>query len=105
MANQAYFPASEADRVVWLTHFRAKLPVHGPTLGISPDEIAATLADIDYYVWLLHTWNPAVQQNALEATAYKANIATGTATELVPLPVPAKRVTLSLTRRTRRQIP
>lgn len=89
MANQAYFPASEADRVVWLTHFRAKLPIHGPSVGLSAEEIANILADIDFYVWILQTFNPAIQQNALESTVYKGIIATGTGSELVPVPVPA----------------
>ncbi|MDD5034944.1 MAG: hypothetical protein PHE55_09320 [Methylococcaceae bacterium] len=90
MPNQAYFPASEADRVVWLTHFRAKLPLHGPTLGITAEEITTILADIDFYTWILHTWNPSMQQTALEATAYKGIIATGTGADLLPVPTQAQ---------------
>jgi hypothetical protein len=89
MANQAYFPANEADRVVWLTHFSAKLPVHGPDLGLGADEITAAIADIDFYVWLLHTWNPAIQKNSMEATAYKGIIGTGSGSDLVAVPIHA----------------
>ena len=50
MANQGYFPSSEADRTAWLAHFRTKLPVHCVDLGFSLDDIAGTLADIDFYI-------------------------------------------------------
>jgi hypothetical protein len=86
MANQAYFPASEADRVVWLTHFRAKLPAHAAELSLATDELANILADIDFYVWILHTLNPAAQQYAQENTAYKLLIATGAGSDAVPVP-------------------
>jgi hypothetical protein len=89
MANQAYFPATEAERVVWLAHYSAKLPIHGPTCGLSPEEIAATQADIAFLIWILQTWNPAIQQNALEATAYKNLVATGNGGNVVPVPVVA----------------
>ncbi len=89
MANQPYFPSSEAERIVWLSNFRTKLPLHATTLGIATTEVTATIADIDFYVWLLQTWNPAVQNDALEATAYKVLIGTGSGTVLVPLPTAA----------------
>ncbi|MEI6268799.1 MAG: hypothetical protein WCP01_07970 [Methylococcaceae bacterium] len=89
MPNQAYFPSNEADRVVWLTHFCTKLSVHGSNLGLSADDIANTLADVGFYVWVIGTWNPAIQQNALEATAYKTTVATGTGSDLIPLPTHA----------------
>lgn len=86
MANQAYFPSSEADRVVWLLHFRAKITVHGPLLGFTDAEVADLIADIDFYVWILHSLNPAAQQFALENTQYKAIIANGTGNDLLPIP-------------------
>jgi len=86
MSNQAYFPSNEAERVIWLTHFCNKLPLHGSDLGISATEIASTVAEVGFYVWLIGTWYPSVQKNALEATAYKANIANGTGNAVMPLP-------------------
>ncbi len=89
ISNQAYFSTNEADRVVWLTHFCTKLSIHGPEVGLSAADIADIIADAGFYIWLVGTWNPAIQQNALEATAYKANIATGTGSDLIPLPTHA----------------
>ena len=87
MSNQGYFPTNEAERSVWLAHFRTKLPVHCVELGFSLDDINSTLADIDFYIWLVQSWNPAVQKNAVEASAFKALIGTGSGSELVALPV------------------
>lgn len=89
MANQAYFPATEAERVVWLAHYSAKIATHGLTCGLSTEEIAAIQADIAFLIWILQAWNPAIQQNALEATAYKNLIATGSGGKVVPVPIPA----------------
>ncbi len=72
MTTNTYFPSISADQIIWLTHYNAKLPINGPTCQITPVEIAATLIDIQYYIWLLQHWHPATQLDAKEATAYKA---------------------------------
>ncbi|MDD4929912.1 MAG: hypothetical protein PHP85_11595 [Gallionella sp.] len=86
MSYQTYFPATEAERIVWLGHFCDKLPTHGTALGFTGDEITATVADIVFYKWILQTWNPAIQQSSLEASAYKNAIATDTSATIRPLP-------------------
>ena len=86
MPNQSYFPASEADRVIWLTNLVAKLPIQGPHLGLSAAEISDAVADSLCYIWIVKDWNGAHQQKALEATTYKALIANGTGSDVVPLP-------------------
>ena len=105
MPNQSYFPASEADRVIWLTNLVAKLPIQGPHLGLSAAEISDAVADSLCYIWIVKDWNGADQQKALEATSYKALIANGTGSDIVPLPAslvfnqpPALRISGVLTR-------
>ena len=56
-------------------------------LGFSLDDIASTLAEIDFYIWLVQSWNPTVQKNAMEASAFKAMIGTGLGSERVALSV------------------
>ena len=87
MSHQGYFLSSEAECSVWLAHFRAKLPVHCVELGFSLDDSASTLADIDFYIWLVQSWNPTVQKNAMEASAFKAMIGKGLGSERVALSV------------------
>jgi hypothetical protein len=84
MALQAYFPNTEADRIVWLGTYRAKIATHGAAVGLVAQEITDIQADIAYYLWLLQTWNPAVQQYAQAATAYKNQIGTGEGSPPLP---------------------
>lgn len=84
MALQSYFPNAEADRIVWLGNYRAKIATHGAAVGLTAAEISDIQADIAYYLWLLQSWNPAVQQYAQAATAYKNQIATGEGSPPLP---------------------
>jgi hypothetical protein len=86
MATQPYFPRKQADRIVWLNHYMNKIRLHGPALGLGEPEIADTLKDIRYYVWVVGTWNPAIQQKALEATEYVDNLGSGNGGAVIPLP-------------------
>ena len=77
MANQPFFPSQEPAQIVWCNNFKAKLATHGATCGLTAGEITATQADLAYYVWVIEKWNPAIQNDAREATAYKKLIANG----------------------------
>jgi hypothetical protein len=77
MSFQPYLPRSEAERIVWLTNYAAKLPTLGPLCKLDADEIAATLSDIACALWLLQSWNPAMQQGAQSATALKTLVING----------------------------
>ncbi len=87
MPRNAYYPARESQQIVFLSNLYAKLPVHAEALGITNDQLKAILDDISYYLWVLQIWYPAIQKNALEATAYKVIIATGTPDQIRPRPV------------------
>jgi hypothetical protein len=83
----SYFPKSESDQVPWCTNFRNKIGTHGPTCGIAAAEITDTQADLDFYVFLLNAWHPALQDALKRGTKYKTQVATGSG-PLLPLPVP-----------------
>lgn len=87
MPNQAYFPKNAADCVVWLVNFIAKLKVHASQIDLTPKQISDILDDLTYYLWLIQYWYPAMQQNSLEATAYRDLIATGSG-NICRLPTP-----------------
>jgi hypothetical protein len=105
MPNQSYFPASETDRAICLSNLVAKLPIQDPHVGLSATKTSAAVADSLCYIWIVKDWNGADQQKALEATSYKALIANGTDSDVVPLPAslvfnqpPALRIPGVLTR-------
>ena len=89
MITQSYFPKIEADRVIWLSNFVTKVQIHATVLALNPAELALTLTDVNYYNWILQTWYPAIQQSAIEATAFKGIMGFGPATPLCTLPIHA----------------
>jgi hypothetical protein len=43
MYNNSFFLATEADQVVWLSHYALRLPLIGPLCEISPEEITSNV--------------------------------------------------------------
>ncbi|WP_020505571.1 hypothetical protein [Lamprocystis purpurea] len=83
MISNSFSPSSEAGQSVWLANFSLKFPAHGPVCRIGADEITSTVGEVDYYVWMLQCWHPAIQRHAKEATAYK--LLMGSASQGSPL--------------------
>ena len=86
---QRFFPSPEPAQIVWCNNFKTKIPTHGATCGLSAGEITALQADLAYYVWVIEKWNPAIQNDAKEATAYKKLIASGGVPGASPVAAPA----------------
>ena len=84
--TQRYFPTTEPAQVPWLTNYRNKLALYAATVGIAAAEITDTLADIDFYIWLLTTWHPALQDFVQAGTDYKKLVREGTG-PVAPVPV------------------
>jgi hypothetical protein len=53
MATNNFYPKNEASQITWLKNYAAKLPEYGARCDISGDEIASSLKDIAYQIWLL----------------------------------------------------
>ena len=83
--KQRYFPGSEPAQVPWCTNFRLKISTHGPTCGLTAGEVTDIIGDVDYYIFLLNVWHPALQEDVKEGTRYKKIIADGSGAT-VPLP-------------------
>jgi hypothetical protein len=86
VSSNSFFPTTEAEQAVWLTNFALKLPVHGPVCGIDAEEITGMTGEINYWVWILQPWHPAIQHYAKESTAYKLLMINGTGSDVLPLP-------------------
>jgi hypothetical protein len=84
-AKQRYYPGPEPAQVTWLTNYRNKIATQGPTCGLTAGEITDTQADLDFFIFLLNVWHPALQDDVKEGTTYKTLVATGTgATQPLP---------------------
>ncbi len=88
MANQPYYPVTEAAQIQWLNNYKLKIPTYGASVGILSVELASTNYDLLFYVWILETWNPAIQNDAQAATAYKKLIGQSPATGVPSTPIP-----------------
>ena len=88
MNTNSFFPLTEAEQIIWLSHYALKLPIHGPVCGISDEEITRTLADITCYIWLIQHWHPARQSDAKDSTVYKRHIIDGSG-DSVAFPLPS----------------
>jgi len=86
MTSQSYFPTSESEQVAWLLHYSLKLPEYGLNYGVSAQEIEETQADINFAVWVMTAWNPAIQQEALQATSVKHLVLNGSGYGNVVIP-------------------
>ena len=99
MTANSFFPSNEADQIVWLSNYAAKLPVNGSVCDIGGDEITHTLADIAYHIWLLKDYRPAIRRDTAETNAFIALMLNGgngdsnahpsPSTFPVPPPIPA----------------
>lgn len=61
MKRQNYYPLATGQQIQWLNNFAAKLAGHAATLGISPAECAARIADARWVVYIIGSWLPAVR--------------------------------------------
>ena len=86
---QRFFPIQEPAQIVWCLNFKNKIATHGAICGLSPGEITLLQADLAYYVWVIEKWNPAIQNDAQEATAYKKLMANGGVPGASPVAAPA----------------
>ena len=86
MTTNTFFPRTESEQIVWLSHYALKLPIDGSLCGIGAEEITGMLLDITYWVWMLQHWHPATQPDAKEATAHKLLMIAGTGSIIHPQP-------------------
>ncbi len=77
MTANSFFPSNEADQIVWLTNYVAKLPVNGSICDISGDEITRTQTDIAYQLWLLKDYRPATRRDMTEINTFIALMLNG----------------------------
>ena len=87
-AHNDYFPLREGNQIMWLKNWRQKIANYQSAGGYQLAEISTTIADADYAIQLIETWNPYVQNFAQGATAHVKLILYG------PIPPVGTTVTL-----------
>ncbi len=84
----SYFPRKIGDQIIWLKNYRLKIANYQTPGGYVAADLNATVADSDFCILLLETWQRSVLQFAEGATAYTRLVLYGPlATTVVPVPV------------------
>lgn len=79
-------PNNDPEKILWAGNFIQKFTIHGPALNFSDAEIAAVVADLNFYLWLLQVWNPAIKNLTKEAATYHLHMTKGTGEMEATLP-------------------
>ena len=87
MKRNTYYPSVQTDQIVWLTNYANQIQILGPGLGLTADQIKASVADCLWLVYLLQSWLPATRQWSQTGTNALADAQTGDGTGVMVLPV------------------
>jgi hypothetical protein len=90
MKRQQYYPSATGRQVLWLNNYVTKLAGHAATVGVSPAECAASIADARWVIYVIGVWLPAVRawtKSCTEAAA-RAQSPDGSTLMLLPAFVP-----------------
>ena len=68
MKHNTYYPTKQADQILWLVNFNLKLGSHATALGLSAAQVTATVADVNWLIYVLQTWLNAVRTWAQSCT-------------------------------------
>ena len=86
MKRQVYYPSRIGDQANWLDNYAAKLPLHGPTLGVVAGDITASVNDAKYANYVLGTWLTAVRAFSPSTTDAVDDMLTGGGSSPMVLP-------------------
>jgi hypothetical protein len=78
MKRNTYFPIRLGDQIIWLGNFRDRMAALATTLGLTPAQTTAILADCNWLLYVLQTWLPEVRTWALGCTTAATAAQTGT---------------------------
>ena len=87
MKHNTYFPTRSAEQIVWLVNWCNKLATYATTLGLTPAQVSAGLADAQWLVYVLASWLSDTRTWALGCTTAANAAQTGDGTTLSVLPV------------------
>jgi hypothetical protein len=87
MKHEKYYPARQADQVLWLVNFKEKLPTYATALGLATGQVTAAVADCGWLHYILELWLPDVRPWTVACTDAATLAQTGTGADPMVLPV------------------
>ena len=86
MKKNPFYPGRQGDQAVWHGNFSGKLSALATTLGLTPAQLAAILADCAWMIYILQLWLPAVRAWAKACTDALIEAQTGASNGAQVLP-------------------
>ncbi len=86
MKRKEYYPSRIGDQVTWLDNFGQKLPLHGPTCGVSAGDVTAAVNDAKWAKYVLGSWLSAVRNFSPSTTDAVDDVLVGGGAGVMVLP-------------------
>ena len=86
MKRTRYYPARQADQIVWLANFINKLAGYATALSLQPAAVTAALADATWLKYILEQWLPAARAWEKACTDALKRAESGTGSTAMALP-------------------
>lgn len=86
MERPTYFPKGKRERIAWVRNFHDKFASQAPLCGLTAGEIAECLADLQYYLWIMTVWCPAVENLNKQTISYREFLGFGGPTTTMHCP-------------------
>jgi hypothetical protein len=87
MKKSKFYPPSQPAQIVWHTTFANEIKIIGPNIDLTPAQIAATVADNLWMIYLLQAWLPSTRNWSTTGTIAMTEAQTGDGSSLMVLPV------------------
>jgi len=87
MKRRRHYPIQVAKQVLWLENWWHKLGDHAAVLGLTPAQVAASVADARWLLYVLQTWLPAVRGWSQSCTSAAQDAQSGAGAAALALPV------------------
>jgi hypothetical protein len=86
MKRQNYYPRAIPAQIIWLTNFANRIPGLAATLGLTPAQATAIVADCLWLIYVLQEWEQAAHSFSTGATKAANEAQFGDGTQLMVLP-------------------
>ena len=86
MKRNKFYPLGVAKQLLWLENWRNKIGKYATVLGLTPAQVAATVAEARWLIYVLASWLPAVRAWAMACTDAATEAQTGPGAAALTLP-------------------
>ena len=87
MKRNSFYPSMQNDQIVWHSTFASEIKIIGPAIGLTPEQVAAAVADCMWLIYLMQYWLPAIRVWSITGTNTLGEAQTGEGFTPMILPI------------------